>query len=186
MTVVLESERLTLRPVRSADATTLWNVWNDRDVYRYLGARAFQDLPTLERVQTGARRIEEHWALRGWGPFVVTRRDDGAVIGETGLYPVPDGHGGSTAEIELGHRYGKPFWGQGYGREAAGLVMDWARSVVGIDALVSIVNAENVASRRIAESLGFRLVDSRVETFEQHTYTDCWYRWQQVPAAQRC
>lgn len=178
MNVVLESARLTLHPIRAADADTLWAVWNDRDVYRYLGPRAFQDLPSLDRVQGGARHLEEWWATKAWGPFVVRRRDDDAVIGDAGLYPVHDGHGGFTTEIELGYRYGKPFWGQGYGREAAGLVMDWAAEVLRLDALVSIVNEQNVASRKIAESLGFRLAETRAETFEGHSCTDCWYRWQ--------
>ena len=178
MAVVLESGRLTLRPIRAADAETLWTIWNDREVYRYVGHLAYGDVPGLDRIQRAARRFEGLWAEQAWGPMTVTRRADGAVVGECGLYPVFDEQGVATSEIELGHRYGRAFWGQGYGREAAGLVMGWATDVLRLDALVSIVNKSNVASRRIAESLGFHLAETREATFEEHTWTDCWYRWQ--------
>jgi len=102
---VLESERLTLRPVRAADAETLWTIWNDREVYRYVGHLAYGDVPGLDRIQRAAGPFEGLWAEQAWGPMTVTRRADGAVVGECGLYPVFDEQGVATTEIELGHRY---------------------------------------------------------------------------------
>lgn len=112
-----------------------------------------------------------------WGPLLATRTADGAKLGECGLFLVDGDDGVPTGEIELGHRYGREFWGQGYAGEAAREVMRWAAHDLGLTELVSIIQEPNTASRRIAESCGFELAATRERTRGERNYRVCWYRW---------
>ena len=170
----LRTPRLILRPVVRADAEVLWALWNDPAVFAWVGDGS---VPPLERVQLAASRYEACWSERGWGPLLATRTADGAELGECGLFPVAGDDGVLTGEVELGHRYGREFWGQGYAGEAAREVMRWATHDLGLTELVSIIQEPNTASRRIAESCGFELAETQERTRGQRSYRACWYRW---------
>lgn len=169
----LQTDRLSLRPLRAGDAEVLWRLWDDPEVYAYVGTG---DVPGLDRLERGVEAFVRMYAERGWGPLAVARREDGVVIGECGLYPWRQ-DGVETGEVELGYRYGRAHWGQGYGREAAAAVLRWARDELGCNELVCSVQEPNVASRRIAEGLGFRLVALRERRAEGRVWLDCWYVW---------
>lgn len=170
----LRTARLTLHAIQGSDAEVLWSLWNDPAVFTWVGDGS---VPPFERLQAAVDRYAACWANNDWGPLLVTRTSDGAALGAGGLYPVPGDDGDLTGEIELGHRYGTQFWGQGYAGEAAREVMRWAQHDLGLTELVSIVQEQNTASRRIAESCGFELVELRDRTRGERRYRVCWYRW---------
>jgi len=91
----------------------------------------------------------------------VSRRSDGRVLGECGLYPWrQDGR-------ETGADAG----------EAARAVLAWASGELGFTDLVCVVQEANTASRRIAERLGFRLQDTWHHDVGGVLVHDCWYQW---------
>lgn len=106
----LRTPRLTLRPVTRADADILWALWVNPAVFTWVGDGS---VPSLESVQRATSRYEACWVDHGWGPLMAVRSADGAELGECGLFPVTGDDGVLTGEIELGHRYGRAFWGQG-------------------------------------------------------------------------
>ena len=169
---VLTTARLTLIPLLSATVEqqdALIEAWNHPEVFRYVGfgRTGF----TREDLDRSLARFGELADRKPWGPLMVLRTSDGAVLGETGLYPARD-DGVDTGEIELGHRYGPTAWGQGYGFEAAAAIMSWAAEL-GLTELVSIIQEGNIASRRIAEKLGFTLRETRVKAYANVL----WYSW---------
>ncbi len=82
---------------------------------------------------------------------VAAQRRAGA--GECGLYPWRQ-DGRETGDVELGYRFGREHWGQGYAGEAARAVLDWASGELGFTELVCVVQEANTASRRIAVDQG--------------------------------
>ncbi|WP_224813630.1 GNAT family N-acetyltransferase [Hasllibacter sp. MH4015] len=90
-----------------------------------------------------------HWAVLGYGWFIVRKSD--TPVGNVALHH-PPAHG----EPELawntydGHR------GAGYAPEAARAVLDWAPTVIGDARIVSYIDRNNAASKRVAEKLGAR------------------------------
>lgn len=168
----LTTARLTLiRLIDASDAQldALVAAWDDPEVFRYVGVGRTGF--THEYLARGLARFRELYAVHQWGPLLVVRTSDGAVLGETGLYPAMD-EGVDTGEIELGHRYGRAYWGQGYGFEAASVVMGWAVEL-GLTELVSIIQEGNIASRRIAERLGFTLRETKATSYANVL----WYSW---------
>ena len=106
---------------------------------------------TMDRWQTW-RAIAAaigHWALRGYGQWVITLRDSGEAIGRTGLY-FPEG----WPALEVGYVIAPEHQGRGYATEAAGTSLRYAREVVGAERVCSLVRPPNLASRRVAEKLG--------------------------------
>jgi RimJ/RimL family protein N-acetyltransferase len=170
----LVTECLVLRPLQPEDGAALWEQWNDPLVWRYIGAGV---LPARERIERAAALLGQMYLERGWSGLLVSRRSDGRVLGECGLYPWRQ-DGRETGQVELGYRFGREHWGQGYAGEAARAVLDWASGELGFTELVCVVQEANTASRRIAERLGFRLQSTRHHTVSGVRAHDCWYEWQ--------
>jgi RimJ/RimL family protein N-acetyltransferase len=82
-------------------------------------------------------------------------------MGTVGLHP-RGGDAGVTAEVGL--FLAEPFWGEGYGTEAARLVTDYAFDERRHHRVVARVFEGNDGSRRIWEKLGYRHEATHRET----------------------
>lgn len=147
MPLPLETERLTLRSPRVEDAEALVEVFGDPDAMRYVGNGRTR---TVEELCLALERGISLEAERGFNMFVVVRRKDGRVLGDCGLSVWQP-----TGETEIGWRFAKEHWGHGYAAESAKAVLQFAAEEVGLSRLISVIHPENVASRRLAERLGF-------------------------------
>ena len=140
--VVLETDRLVLRPWRVAEAAVQRELWTERDPrvppHRRIDAEGRPTVAELEETI----RVDLSSGLPA-----VERKAEGDVIGYCGLV---DGGRGPELAFELLRRV----WGQGYATEASMAVLDWARSA-GYVRLWATVREWNTASRRVLEKLGF-------------------------------
>lgn len=148
--VVLETERLLLRPWRVDEASLQREMWIERD----------PRVPPHRRIDVdGHPRVEEleEW-IRADEPssvrlLAVERKGVGDTIGYCGL--VASGQGAQGVQgPELAFEFLRRFWGQGYATEASWAVVDWARSC-GHERLWASVWEWNTASRRVLAKVGF-------------------------------
>jgi RimJ/RimL family protein N-acetyltransferase len=147
---MLQSARLYLRPVTSADADAVALVYADPETmttmpWRMLPTRALVDAWLDERIAELART--------GYGMYVVTD-GDGTVIGFSGFIPRGD-------RLELGWVVRKPYWGLGFATEAADAAFSTARD----RDVFAAIRPGNVASIRVAEKIGLALDQ---ETEDEH------------------
>lgn len=87
-----------------------------------------------------------------FGLTAVERRDDGTFLGFTGLHRMrwyPE-------DVEIGWRLARSAWGQGFATEAAALWVGYARDVLRLPRLISIIHPDNAASFAVARKLGMR------------------------------
>jgi RimJ/RimL family protein N-acetyltransferase len=152
----LETERLVLRLPRLEDADAFIELYSDPVAMQFIGG--VPEIDTAEAIEHWLER----WDVRGFGHFAVERRDDGRVLGRTGLVvwdtsnwriwtaPETGGHG----QPELGWALARAHWGLGYATEAASAVRDWALNELGIERLISVIAPENARSQRVAAKLG--------------------------------
>jgi len=141
---VLETERLVLRSPCLGDVKAVAALANDRRIaentlriphpYRIADAEAF-----IGTANVGDDEIV----------FLTTLRD-GTVLGACGIAMLD----GKTPE--LGYWLGVPYWGRGYGTEAARALIDHAFTTLGHEQLVSGARVSNPASRRVLEKCGFQ------------------------------
>jgi RimJ/RimL family protein N-acetyltransferase len=149
MEVVLETERLRLRPFRNEDLDTYAAICADPEVMRYLGTGV-----TLNRMESwrSMAGILGHWKLLGYGMFAVENKVTGELMGRAGFLDPPGWPG-----FEVGWVLGRAHWGHGYAFEAAVASRDYAFGSLGRDRIISLIRPDNVRSIRVAERLGEEL-----------------------------
>ena len=148
-TPTIETERLLLRAWREEDLDPYARMCADPEVMRYIGSGR-----PLDRDEAW-RQIAVfigHWHLRGYGLWVLESREDGSFIGRVGLWQ-PEGWPG----LEIGWSLARPYWGRGYATEAGEASREFAWESVGAEDVISLIQPENEASRRVAERLGMHL-----------------------------
>ena len=145
--VVLETDRLLLRPWRVDEAFVQRELWMERDPrvppHRRIDADGH---PTVEEFEE-AIRADVPSSVR---LLAVERKMVGDTIGYCGLVD----SGQAAHEPELAFEFLRRFWGQGYATEASWAVLDWARSS-GHERLWASVWDWNTASRRVLAKVGF-------------------------------
>jgi len=142
----LETERLMLQPPQDADAEAILLLANNFAV-----AKNTISMPHPYALNDARAFIARSCERRTKGvdyPFVVFRKADMALVGAVGVHP--------DRNFELGYWIGEPFWGQGYATEAARRVVRFAFEDLGAKEVRAGWYADNPASGRVLEKLGFR------------------------------
>jgi [ribosomal protein S5]-alanine N-acetyltransferase len=162
MSSVLKTKRLTLRELTPADLPRIAQLAGDWDVarmtarvpYPYSVTDAYKWFRGLDRGEVV--RVIEH---------------DGVLIGMCG-YTLQDGDA-----AEIGYWIGRPWWGQGFATEAAGELVRLCLKTTRVSKLTCCHFADNPASARIIEKLGFKRLgpcraycEARKEELETVTY----------------
>jgi ribosomal-protein-alanine N-acetyltransferase len=147
---MIGTERLWLRHLYPADLDAM---------HAYLGdSKTMVHYPTpfsREFVMQWIEQNQERYAKYGYGLFGVVLRGTGELIGDCGLvWQELDGR----EELEVGYHFHRDYWGKGYAPEAAKACIDFAFANAGADRVISLIRPENLASRRVAEKNGLRVV----------------------------
>jgi RimJ/RimL family protein N-acetyltransferase len=148
----LQTERLTLRMLRQSDIDAYAEMCADAEVLRYIGDGQPLVRPMAWR---NLAMVVGHWSLRGYGMWAVEERSSGVFVGRIGFWN-PEGWPG----FELGWMLRRSFWGLGYATEGARAALEFAFTGLGQPHVISLIHPENVASIRVAQRLGERLLDS--------------------------
>lgn len=147
--VVLETERLRLRPYRTDDVDDLAEMFADAEHMRWYPS-AF----TREQSQAWIDRQFQRYAEDGFGLFLAELRDDGAFAGTLG--PTVQNVEGER-RIEIGWHIRPALKGRGLAVEGADAARAWAFGELEVDHVISLIRPENIASRRVAEKLGMSI-----------------------------
>lgn len=90
-----------------------------------------------------------YWDLRGYGRWIVADASTDAPLGVSGIF-----HPDDWPEAEIAWSLFNGATGKGYATEAAKAVRDYAYDVLGWPSIVSMIDAANTASIRVAQRLG--------------------------------
>ncbi len=145
---LIESARVSVRPVAESDLPSLLAVNNDEEVVRFLGHAPWQAMADAEGWFA---RISKLQASGSALEFVIAERITGSVIGRCGLFDFEE----VNAHAALGYILGRAHWGQGYMREALTVLIHFAFGEMGLRRLEARVEAQNTASTGLLRRLGF-------------------------------
>jgi len=149
---IVETERLTLRGHRVSDLDDALALWSDPLVTQYIGGRPFG----REEVWARLLRYLGHWSTFGYGFWQVRERASGRFAGEVGLADFKRDIAVSfDGAPETGWVLSPWSHGKGYATEAMTAVHSWAVAA-GHPRTVCLIDAQNVASQRVAAKCGYR------------------------------
>jgi ribosomal-protein-alanine N-acetyltransferase len=144
----LLTDRLRLRHYRAEDVTAMFTVFGDPEVMRYSMSGAD---PSVEATQVRIQRLIDHQQRFGFSLWVVGDRATGAILGDCGLKQLEEG-----PEIEVGYRFARSHWGQGFATEAAAASVRYGFTTLGLPRIVAVVEPPNIASLRVLEKVGLK------------------------------
>ncbi|HSO48442.1 MAG TPA: GNAT family N-acetyltransferase [Rhizobiaceae bacterium] len=143
---VLETARLVLREFRESDFDAFCSIYADETNARYIGGRKTR-FACWEKMTA----LIGHWQMRGFGRFAIEEKATGAFLGhcgpsQTGFWPEP----------EINYSLVPSASGRGVASEAVTRVLRHVYQDLGWNSAVSLIEPENLASRRVAEKAGAR------------------------------
>ena len=144
---VLETERLRLRLMTTADAEFIMELLNDPDFVRYIGDKGVRTLDDArEYIRTGpVASYERH----GFGLWVVEPKELDAPVGICGFLKRD-----TLADVDIGFAILPQHRSRGYALESAFAALSYGRHVLGLTRIVAITNPDNVESIRLLEKIG--------------------------------
>lgn len=145
-TVVLETERLILRPWAEEDAAECFRYASDPRVGPVAGWPAHTDVAESQRV---IREI-----LSAPETYAIVWKQTGLPIGSIGLFHSEVAP--QDGEAELGYWLGVPWWGRGIAPEAARALLRRGFETLGLSRIWCCYFEGNEKSKRVQEKLGFR------------------------------
>jgi ribosomal-protein-alanine N-acetyltransferase len=109
----------------------------------------------VERVSRFIAGQQAHWERHGYGNWGILPKGEQKMIGWAGLQYLPE-----LEETEVGFLLDRPFWGKGYATEAALASLDFGFASCKLEAIIALVHAGNLASRRVIEKCRMPYVDT--------------------------
>ncbi len=149
MKKILETERLLIRELQVADWPDVFEMNTSIAVMRLIGEGKIK---TQAEEQSGFNHIIENYKEgTGLGVWAVATKTDTTFIGAASMTSLA-----GTAQVQLGYRLKKQYWGQGYGTEIAKGLVEYGFNRLGLDRITATTNLDNQASIRVLEKAGFR------------------------------
>ena len=147
--VVLESDRLRLRRLTTADGEFMLGLLNEPSFIANIGDRGVR---TLE----GARKYLvdgpiASYLKHGYGLYMVELKATGEPIGICGLVKRD-----YLEDADIGFAFLPRFWSQGYAFESAAAVKTFALETLGLGRVLAITSQDNVGSIKVLEKIGLK------------------------------
>ncbi|WP_419885801.1 GNAT family N-acetyltransferase [Paenibacillus sp. B-A-8] len=148
LTTELHTERLHLRKMKVSDSPSLFKVWSDPEVTKFMNVDCFTDESQVkEMIQLLDEFSRDNKAIR----FSVIEKESNEIIGSCG-YNFLDFE---NEKAEIGYDIARAFWGSGYASEAISALLECAFSTLKLNRIEAKVEPENVNSIKVLQKLNF-------------------------------
>jgi RimJ/RimL family protein N-acetyltransferase len=138
-----------LRQFTRDDVDNLLGIFSDSIAMQY-----YPSTKSREETEEWIYRNLESYQKYGIGLWAAILKDSNEFAGQCGL--VVQRVDGKT-EIEIGYLFLRKYWGQGLATEAALACRNYGFTSLNFTRLISLINPNNMPSRRVAEKIGMTL-----------------------------
>ena len=142
---ILETERLRLREMTADDAEFGYLLNLDEEVVRYTGDTAFE---SVEEARFFMQKYDSYQKF-GYGRWGCELKATGELVGWCGLK-------NDNGLIDLGYRFFKHEWGQGYASESAAACLAYGHSTLKMPEIIAKAANDNPASLRVMQKIGMQ------------------------------
>ena len=150
---VFETARLSLRWFNLDDAPFIKNLLNEPGWKRYIGDRGVNtDEDACGYIN---QALIASYKKHGFGLFAVERKHDAVLLGMCGLLKRE-----VLNDVDIGFALLSCYEGQGYAKEAAQSILQYAADAHGLTRIVAITTADNHRSIGLLKSIGMSYEDT--------------------------
>ena len=130
--MIVETERLLLRPWREDDGAELQRLFADPTV------RGGRNLPPDRTVRLAESSLRQ-WRVKGFGPWAAIDKTTGCWIGRIDLDELEDWP--EVDKIEVGFELHQAWWGRGFATEGALAALGFGFEQHGLQRIISVTAA---------------------------------------------
>jgi RimJ/RimL family protein N-acetyltransferase len=152
--IFLETDRLVLRRFTENDVDNLVELDSDPAVMHFINGG--RPTPRHEIESDVLPMFLDYYArFVGYGFWAAIEKSTGRFVGWFHFRPMNDA---PADEVELGYRLNRSAWGKGYATEGSRALIHKGFAELGVQRVVAFTMVVNVASWRVMEKAGLRLV----------------------------
>ncbi len=159
---IARTDQLLIRETIDSDISELYRIGTDQAVRKYIAPMQ----PTLEEEIVYTKAYVRHmYAFYDFGLWTVLEKDaygQERVIGRAGLFPSER----LAGQIEMGYMIAPECQENGYGKEAAEIVLRYAFNVLDLEEVHLFAEKENKASVKLAETLLVKVPGGQKEKWQ--------------------
>lgn len=159
---IARTDQLLIRETIDSDISELYRIGTDQAVRKYIAPMQ----PTLEEEIVYTKAYVKHmYAFYDFGLWTVLEKDaygQERVVGRAGLFPSER----LAGQIEMGYMIAPECQGNGYGKEAAEIVLRYAFNVLDLEEVHLFAEKENKASVKLAETLLIKVPGGQKEKWQ--------------------
>jgi RimJ/RimL family protein N-acetyltransferase len=161
MDLLLETERLLLRPLELEDADAMFAMDTNPNVHKYLWQNPTQ---TKDETRGIIKMVQKQYLKNNIGRFATILKETDEFIGWTGIKYVNDHvENGNTNFFDYGYRLDEKFWNKGYATEASICWLDYGFNEMKIEIMNAYTHFENKASNHILQKIGMKFIENYVD-----------------------
>jgi ribosomal-protein-alanine N-acetyltransferase len=165
MKIFAETERLILREILPQDEKGLYLLDSDSEVHRYLGNNPIN---SVDESRNTIDFIRQQYINNGIGRWAVIKKDNNEFIGWSGFKLITEITNNHINYYDLGYRFIKDHWGNGYAIEAANASLNYAFSHLNLHEVFAIADVRNLGSRKVLEKAGLKIKNTFIYQGQQH------------------
>lgn len=110
MITEIQTKRLKLRKMKLSDSASLFNIWSDPEVTKFMNINSFtEESQAVEMIKILNNLSLKSKAIR----YSIIELESNRIIGSCGYNSIDS----SNAKAEIGYDISKDYWGKGYAPE---------------------------------------------------------------------
>ena len=160
MDLILETNRLILKPLNASHAQNFFEMDSNPNVHKYLWNKP------VEKIEKSVANIEsviKQYETNGIGRFAMHLKENNDFVGWCGLKFNTELVNNKTNFYDIGYRLNEKYWGQGYATEASLPWITYGFKEMEIKKIEAAAHKDNMASNKILEKIGLTFTDTYLE-----------------------
>lgn len=170
MDLILETERLLLRPLELTDVDAFFSMNNNPNVNLYLRNPLKSKIETNRYIQ----KIIQEYQKNNIGRFAVILKENNTLIGFSGLKFRSTLENNHINFYDLGYRFAEEHWHKGFATEAALAWLDYGFNTMKLSTIHACAVSQNIGSNKVLNKIGFEFTNQYTVNNTIHN----WYKFE--------
>lgn len=146
--IILETERLFLRPLIRDDAEFILRQLNEPSWLEFIGDKNVYSLNDAKKyIELAPMTMYQRY---GFGLFLVCSKESSSPMGLCGLMKRDN-----LNDADLGYSFLPEYWNQGFALEAVKSILDYAKNTHQLSRILALSKSSNTPSIKLLNKVGF-------------------------------